>query len=199
MEVQFGRNADTNFKQNSAAHKGTMCFGEYIDLVERAGTTNDFYMTPNYDSLNREALSALWDDIMQIPAYLSARDVRRGFLWFHPAGMLTPFHHDLTNNFMAQVIGRKRLRSMPACEIAHVYNSNHCFTPVDGRNIDLTKFPDMDMAQIYDCVLVPGEIFFLPVGCWYLVEGQDVSVTIEFTHFIWDNDFYSNYPEDRQF
>jgi hypothetical protein len=199
VEVQFGRNADENFEMNSVAHRRTMRFGDYVDLVKGASTTNDFYMTANNDSLNRAALSELWDDIVQIPEYLSPQSDRSGFLWFGPAGTLTPFHHDLTNNFMAQVMGRKRLRIMPACEVANVYNSHHCFTPVDGRNVDLAKFPDMEKAQIFDCTLAPGEMLFLPVGCWHMVEGLDVSVTIAFTNFIWDNDFYSDYPVDREF
>jgi hypothetical protein len=199
VEVQFGRNTDENFEMNSVAHKRTMRFGDYVDLVKNACTTNNFYMTANNDSLNRAALSELWDDIVQLPEYLKPQAKKSGFLWFGPAGTLTPFHHDLTNNFMAQVMGHKRLRIMPACEVANVYNNQHCFTPVDGRNVDLAKFPDMAKAQIYDCLLEPGEILFLPVGCWHMVEGLEVSVTIAFTNFIWDNDFYTNYPADREF
>ncbi|MES2934383.1 MAG: cupin-like domain-containing protein [Pseudomonadota bacterium] len=199
VEVQFGRNADANYEMNSVAHRRQMKFGEYVDLVRSAGHTNDFYMTANNDSLNRTALTELWADIEQVPEYLSQQENSRGFFWFGPAGTITPFHHDLTNNFMAQVMGRKRLRIMPACEVANTYNNRHCFTPVDGRDIDIAKFPAMANAQVLECVLEPGEILFLPVGCWHFVEGLDISVTIAFTNFLWDNDFYSNYPENREF
>jgi len=199
VEVQFGRDADQDYELNNEAHKRRMKFGEYVDLVKSSGRTNDFYMTANNDSMNRQALTELWADVVQVPQYLNNEPNNRGFFWFGPAGTLTPFHHDLTNNFMAQVMGRKRLRLIPACEIANVYNNRHCFTPVDGRKIDLQRFPDMAKAQVLECVLSPGEILFLPVGCWHFVEGLDITVTIAFTNFRWDNDFYSNYPEFRDF
>ncbi|MET3130029.1 hypothetical protein AAKU55_000270 [Oxalobacteraceae bacterium GrIS 1.11] len=199
VEVQFGRNADEHYELNSIAHKRKMAFGAYVDLVRQCGSSNDFYMTANNDSLNRQALTELWGDIGQLPQYLRQGEERSGFFWFGPAGTVTPFHHDLTNNFMAQVMGRKRLRIIPACEVAHVYNQRHCFSQVDGRNIDLQRFPEMAKVQVLECVLEPGEILFLPVGCWHFVEGLDVSATVAFTNFRWDNDFYSNYPARHDF
>ena len=199
VEVQFGRSADPDYEMNSIAHKRTMPFGDYVELVRNCGGGNDFYMTANNDSLNRQALRELWDDIGQLPEYLSQDGGRRGFLWAGPAGTVTPFHHDLTNNFMAQVMGRKRLRIIPACEAANVYNQRHCFSQLDGRAIDLRRFPAAAQAQLLECVLEPGEILFLPVGCWHFVEALDVSLTVAFTNFRWDNDFYSNYPSNQDF
>lgn len=199
VEVQFGREADAQYEMNSVAHKRKMAFGEYASLVESSGTTNDFYMTANNNSQNRQALRELWDDIGQLPEYLKQEGVPTGFLWFGTAGTVTPFHHDLTNNFMAQVKGRKRLRIMAACEVARVYNQRHCFTPVDGRVIDLQRYPLMADVQVRECVLAPGEILFLPVGCWHFVEALDISLTVAFTNFKWDNDFYSKYPSNHDF
>ena len=64
---------------------------------------------------------------------------------------------------------------------------------VDGADINFDRFPLMQHAQVLDCVLNPGEILFLPVGCWHYVEGLDVSVTVSFINFRWDNDFSSFY------
>ncbi|WP_317205763.1 cupin-like domain-containing protein [Janthinobacterium sp.] len=199
VEVQFGRDADQDYELNSIAHKRKMPFGAYVDLVQNSGSSNDFYMTANNDSLNRQALTELWADIGQLPEYLAREAQPRGFFWFGPAGTVTPFHHDLTNNFMAQVFGRKRVRIIPACEVAKVYNQRHCFSLLDGRAIDLARFPDAAGAQVLECVLEPGEILFLPVGCWHFVEALDISATIAFINFHWDNDFYSNYPSKHEF
>jgi len=54
-------------------------------------------------------------------------------------------------------------------------------------------------AQIAECVLNPGEVLFLPVGCWHFVEALDVSVTVSFTNFIWDNDYTARYPRQQAF
>lgn len=198
VEVQFGRDADAEYEMNSAAHKRRIRFREYVGMIESCAAGNDFYMTANNDSINRKVLAGLWDDITQIPEYLDPGKPG-GFFWFGPAGTVTPFHHDLTNNFMAQVRGRKRLRLIPACELPGMYNARHCFTPVDGRNIDYARFPDMADVQTLECEIGPGDLLFLPVGMWHFVEALDVSVTMTFTNFRWNNDFYSDYPEQRDF
>lgn len=197
--MQYGRDADQDYELNSIAHKRKMAFGDYVEQVRASAASNDFYMTANNDSLNRLALTELWEDIGQVPEYLSQDARRRGFLWFGPGGTVTPFHHDLTNNFMAQVTGRKRLRLIPACEVANVYKQRHSFSRLDGRHIDLERFPDAAKARVLECVLEPGEILFLPVGCWHFVEALDVSVTVAFTNFRWDNDFYTPYPPNHDF
>ncbi|MBI3231005.1 MAG: cupin-like domain-containing protein [Burkholderiales bacterium] len=199
VEVQYGRSQDQNYELNSLAHKKLMPFAQYIDQVEQAGQTNDFYMTANNDGRNRQALDVLWQDIVQLPEYLRADPNQRGFFWFGPKGTITPFHHDLTNNFMAQVMGRKRIHMIPAYQVAQVYNMRHCFTEVDGLQIDYARFPNMRDVRIQQCEIGPGEILFLPVGCWHLVEGLETSVTIAFTNFLWDNDYFSNYPPDHDF
>jgi hypothetical protein len=99
VEVQFGRQSDANYEINQSKHKKTMRFGDYVDLVEHSAATNDFYMTANNTSRNREALATLWDDVTPIDEYLDATSPDTGFFWFGPAGTKTPFHHDLTNKF----------------------------------------------------------------------------------------------------
>ncbi len=197
VEVQFGRSADPDYEMNSQSHKRRMRFGEYVDLVRDSGHTNDFYMTANNDGQNRESLQELMADAPPLPEYLDPAG--RGFFWFGPAGTITPFHHDLTNNFMIQIAGRKRVRLIAPCDTPKLYNQRHCFTPVDGRNIDLQRFPMMADVPVIDCMLEPGEILFLPVGWWHFVEALDITITISATHFKWDNDFYSHYPNNHDF
>lgn len=199
VQVQLGRNRDARYEVNKVAHQETMPFGAFVRQVRNAGRENDFYMTAYNEGPNRKVLTELWDDIVQVPEYLTGAGASQGFLWFGPAGTLTPFHHDLTNNFMAQVLGRKRILIMPACEIAHVYNDEHCFTRVDGRAIDFERHPLMRDVRVLECTLNPGEILFLPVGCWHFVEALDVSATITFTNFLWDNDFTAAYPKHPAF
>jgi ribosomal protein L16 Arg81 hydroxylase len=193
VEVQFGRDSDADYEVNQPKLKRLMPFAQYLEMIRTAGVTNDFYMTANNSGLNKEALAELWGDITQIPEYLDGRDPKNGFFWLGPAGTITPFHHDLTNNFMAQVIGRKRVRLIPASETHRTYNHLHCYSMVDGRNIDLHRFASLRDALMQEVILGPGEILFLPVGYWHFVEALDISCTVSFTNFVFDNDFSSFY------
>lgn len=193
VEVQFGRDSDPNYEINQPNLKRLMPFREYVDLVEHSGVTNDFYMTANNTSQNRASLAALWADAPTISEYLNADSPDTGFFWFGPAGTRTPFHHDLTNNFMAQVIGRKRIKLIPMSDTPRVYNFLHCYSQVDGHAVDLTRFPAMQLANLIECTLEPGELLFLPIGWWHYVEGLEASVTMAYTNFLARNDFHDGY------
>jgi hypothetical protein len=199
VEVQFDREADPRYEINKNEHARSMLFGDYLAMVEQGGRTNDFYMTAYNEGRNRTALADLWEDIVQVPEYLDASGDHKGFLWVGPAGTVTPLHHDLSNIFMAQVVGRKRVQIISSTEVAHLYNSEACFSPVDGRSIDFERYPLMSDVNVLTCTLEPGELLFLPVGCWHFVEGLEASVMVSFINFRWDNDFTAEYPKDQVF
>jgi hypothetical protein len=191
VEVQANRNSDENYELNSQKLKKEMTFGEFVDIVESGVETNDWYMTANNSGRNVEALRPFWDDITY-PEYLT-NDPKEGFFWYGPKGIVTPIHHDLTNNFMAQVRGRKLVRIVAPYESAHVYNDRHCFSPVNLLDIDYDKFPMMRDVKVIDVEIGPGDLFFLPVGWWHAVRGLDISMTMTFTNFVYENDFFSFY------
>ena len=193
IEVQMGRNAGANYEIEREKFISKIKFSQFIEMVRSANGTNDFYLTANNNSSNKKALPELWDDIVQIPEYLDGTDRLGGFFWMGPAGTITPFHHDLTNNFMAQVIGRKRVKIAPSWDMPLMSNDYHVFSRVDGRVTGPDPDPGSEEPQILECLLNPGEILFLPIGCLHFVEGVEISVTVSFTNFVFDNDFSSFY------
>ncbi len=192
VEVQMGRNASPNYEVERQKYVSRIKFSEFIEKVRTSADTNDFYLTANNSTSNRSTLSELWDDIVQIPEYLT-NNPPGGFFWMGPAGTVTPFHHDLTNNFMAQVIGRKLLRIVPSWDMPLMRNYLHCFSQIDGRVATPTARPTLEQPQILEFILNPGEILFLPIGCMHYVQGLDITVTISFTNFVFDNDYSSFY------
>jgi Cupin-like domain len=193
VEVQQGRSAGDNYEIERERYIRRVRFGDFVERVRSAGVTNDFYLTANNNSSNKKTLATLWDDVVQVPEYLDGRDRMSGYLWLGPAGTVTPFHHDLTNNFMAQVIGRKRVKIAPSWDMPLMANDLHCYSRVDGRVTPADPSPAQDRPQIVECLLDAGEILFLPIGCLHYVEGVDISVTVSFTNFLFDNDFHSFY------
>jgi ribosomal protein L16 Arg81 hydroxylase len=199
VELQANRNNDSLYELNQEKLKQDMTFGEFVDITETAGQTNNWYMTANNSGKNKAALRELWDDIVLFPDYLRDDDpTNRGFFWFGPAGTVTPLHHDLTNNFMAQVRGKKLIRLVAPYDLANIYNHRHCYSQVDLDRVDEQRFPQFKDARVIDVVIGPGDLFFLPVGWWHYVRGLEISITMTFTNFVFDNDFssfYSTYNE----
>ena len=193
VAVQANRDSDANYEVNSDKLRKEMAFGDFVDLVESAGETNNFYMTANNAGMNNEVLRELWDDIVAFPEYLRDEPANRGFFWFGPKGTVTPLHHDLTNNFMAQVRGRKLVRLVAPYELPAVYNSRHCYSAVNLDSIDYDRFPLFRGVSVMDVELGPGDLLFLPVGWWHFVRGLETSITMTFTNFVFDNDFSSFY------
>lgn len=192
VEVQTKRLANERYEVQRDRHRERMKLRQFVDLVCE-GPTNDIYMTANNSGINAQSLAELWDDIVQIPEYLDGNLPQRGFFWFGPQGTITPLHHDLTNNFMAQVYGRKLVTLIPSYDLSYVYNELHCYSSVDAGDPDLNRFPLFDQASVIHCEIGPGDLLFLPIGWWHYVEGLTVSITVSFTNFVFDNDFSSAY------
>jgi Family of unknown function (DUF6065)/Cupin-like domain len=200
VEYQGGRTANARFEMEKDLHRREAPFDAFIDSISRIGEGNDAYLTAYNSERNREALTPLSEDMGFLDKFLT-RDVAapHGMPWIGPAGTVTSLHHDLTNNFIAQVVGRKRLTVLPAAEVGRLYNERHVFsriTDLDAPDIDLTLYPRLVGAKLYEVMLEPGEILFMPLAWWHQVKSLDFSVTVTYTNFLWPNDGYATYPAD---
>ena len=198
IEYQGGRSANARFELEKDAHRRSAPFDAFIDAITRPGAGNDAYLTAYNSAANRAALSPLAADVGMLEKFLTPDQAARGgMMWIGPAGTVTPLHHDLTHNFIAQIVGRKRLKIIPAAEVGKVYNTIHVFSDVpDVENpaLDFTRFPRLATTRVYEVELQPGEIIFMPLAWWHQVKALDFSVTATFTNFLWPNDAYESYP-----
>lgn len=180
VEAQVERERSSHYELAKDDHRRLVRFTELIDWLRKGEASNDIYLTAYNSGTNAAALAPLWDDMAPIDL-LEARD-RDGFFWLGPKGTLTPWHHDLTNNLLVQVIGRKRVRMAPPWAFDRMKNSRHCFS--DWANEALPAGPgDADKPPILETVIGPGEAIFLPVGWWHQVEALDLSASMSFTSF----------------
>jgi len=190
VEVMTGRDADTKYARSGPKHRTEMCFADYIDLVYSGKVTNDYDLVPNNEFFQRPEMQLLLEDFTAFPEYLSgAAAGRQSFLWFGPAGTITPLHHATSNILLAQVLGRKRYRLIPSSQCQYVYNTQGVFSDVDCENPDLNRYPKFRNASILDLVVGAGEVLFMPVGWWHHVRALDVSMTVSFTNFVFPNYF----------
>jgi hypothetical protein len=197
IEYQGGRSTNPRFEMEKDAHRRTGPFDAFIESIRQPG--NDSYMTAYNAKANRAALAPLARDVGVLDKYLTGDEAdRTGMLWIGPAGTKTSLHHDLTNNFIAQLVGRKQIKVAPASEVGRLYNHAHVFSEIadlDDPTLDVARFPKLAGMRLYDVVLQPGEIIFLPAAWWHEVKALDFSVTATYTNFRWRNDAYATYPQ----
>ena len=100
---------------------------------------------------------------------------------------MTPLHHDKTNLFMAQIVGRKRITLYPTAAIRYMHNVISVYTDADP---DPERSPiDLRDAPRFEVTLFPGDAFFLPIAWWHHVRALDVSITVSVDNLIFPNDF----------
>jgi hypothetical protein len=198
IEYQGDRSKNEHFEIAKDAHRREMPFDRFIDLVSRPGAGNDAYLTAYNSARNAEAISLLHPDLGFAEKFLSREAAQpNGMMWIGPAGTLTSLHHDLTNNLIAQVVGRKRLLVLPASEVGKLYNHLHVFSEISDLEdpaVTLQRFPLLEHARFTEVTLMPGEMIFMPIAWWHQVRSIDFSVTITYTNFRWANDGYLGFP-----
>ena len=187
IEFQGGRSCNVDYEVQSNQLRKYGSFNLFIDLMT-TGPQNDVYITANNHVFNKKALKPLYADIGALPPFL--RNVPEdGFFWIG-ADTTTPLHHDLTNNFMCQLMGEKLVRCVPPDQ----------FDKIDYRtgvhsNIGwLTEeYAEEHAINYIDFHLHSGEALFLPIGWWHSIKSFGISASVVYTNFIWNNSFFHNF------
>ena len=199
VEVQLNRDANPNYEIDTPKHKQTMTLAAYTDKVLSSGVTNDFYMVANNSNLERPELRGLLEELPMLPEFFDpALAKKRVFLWFGPAGTITPLHHDVLNIMIPHVYGRKRWRLIDPVFTPLLYNHTGVYSQVDLENPDYTKFPLFKEVQVTEAVLEPGEILFVPAGWWHQVKGLDISLSVSMTNFVFPNQYEFRNPTAQE-
>lgn len=191
VPVRFtaNRNSDPQYDQNTDAHTVAATMAEFIDRITSMGESNDVYMVANNRNLDDGPLRKLLQDIRIPTQYLHDREGCLSCLWVGPAGTITPLHHDTTNIFFCQVVGRKHFRLVSPFETALLEDLDGVYSPMDLERPDMERFPGLRDVLVKEAVVEPGEAIFLPVGMFHQVKALDVSISVSFVNFLRGNDF----------
>ena len=196
VSVQWGRESSPDYERDKQRHRRSMPFAELSAKLRTDEPSNDYYVTAGNEDNERE-LAALRDDIGDLPGILDFSGGNRGFFWMGPQGTITPFHHDLTNNLLVQISGRKRVKLAASHDAALMRNDAHCFSRWNGEDLPEAP-PGEGKPRVIEVTLNAGEALFLPVGWWHHVEALDMTIGMSFTNFVWPNDHYSDYTSYGQ-
>ena len=181
VEAQIAREADPDYELAKDAHRRLVRFPELIQWLRTNDRSNDVYVTAYNSGANAAAFAPLWADHGPV-SILEPRSGQDGFLWLGPTGTLTPWHHDLTNNLLVQVMGRKKVWLAPPWASDRMRNSRHCFSDWGNEPLAAGQGDDLH-PPVLESTLDPGDAIFLPVGWWHRVTSLDLSASLTFTNF----------------
>jgi hypothetical protein len=190
IEVSFGRNAtpDCDVKYPQLARGLTL--GEYVDLIESAGPTNDFYMVANSATFKRPGFAGLIQDLAPLPPFLeSAPDGSWLSLWFGPASTVTPLHFDGNNILFCQLYGRKRVWMASPLHIMLLHTEQGYMSTFNPEAPSASHPPEFLDVDAFCFELDPGDVLFIPAGWWHQVRSLDTSISVSLLSFAFPNLF----------
>ncbi|WP_226595809.1 cupin-like domain-containing protein [Marinobacter nauticus] len=196
VEIQYGRDGDPDYERNARQHKKRILMRDFVDMVVGGGETNDYYMTAGNTRKSLEGIESLFQEVGDFHKGYRTPETfhRQNLLWFGPKGTFTPLHHDLTNNMLVQLYGRKKVTVYPPFQIPYLYNDKGVFSEIDVRDPKHERHPLFKNAKGMEVILEPGDAIFLPIACWHVVESLDISISITFTDFGCNNGLHRSFP-----
>ena len=183
------RNVRPNYPKKRLINTPPMKLTEYIDLLA-GGAISDGQLYAAAMPI-RTTLPELWPDV-RFPPFVDEDKYRHVNFWFGPGNNFTPLHYDPSNNFLAQIRGRKQVILCPPGEIARLYpfpfryadnpfsyHATH-FSQVNVLSPDLTRFPAWAHADRALLEFGPGDMLFIPLYWWHAVWGIDQNMSINY-------------------
>lgn len=164
--------------------------GDYVDLMRGRPDPRDYLLSfPIFRHLPqlRDDVEPL-DRFMMFPAYypeaLRNRLKESPRFFLGPAGTVSLLHFDGYNNFFVQVYGRKKFLLISPSQSHLVYYPwrypDIHYSPVNVERPDLVRFPLFGQATIFEAVVGPGEILFIPVRWWHHARALEESISLNF-------------------
>jgi hypothetical protein len=191
VEVTASRSSDPKYEINLERHRRQVRFADFIDLATSPVTGNDSYLVANNRFFRDPQMAGLLDDVGPFPGYLKEQHrEEHTYLWFGPAGTVTPLHHDTVNILFFQIYGRKRIVLIPPDETPWLYNELAVYSEVDFENPDLERYPLFQHVSPVEVIAGPGDALFIPVGWWHHVRSLETSISVSSTNFVFPNDYH---------
>ena len=155
-------------------------FREASDLIRSVSDVVYFVMGQPIQQVFPELL----DDLNFAALILQAAPLVSVNLWYAAAGHLTPLHYDIFDNFLNQIIGRKRVTLFSPADIDYLYSTaqDDAGNPVTVNPFDpdYEKFPRFRHATPMEFILEPGDTLYQPAGWSHQVEALDITVSVNF-------------------
>jgi lysine-specific demethylase 8 len=171
--------------------------GDFIDqycLGDGANLGGSRDEVPYLQELN---LLAEFPDLnadLELPSLYPQWCLTRTFSWMGTTGSMTGLHNDSLHNFHVQCCGRKRFLFIPTDKlpkslISSKYDSGTYLALIDLLSEEYASSPFFEQleAEIYEVVLEPGEILYIPRWWWHQVISIEPTISVNcFMSFAFD-------------
>jgi Cupin-like domain len=109
-----------------------------------------------------------------------ARDGTDTRAWIGSAGTRSMLHSDLKDNFFSQIWGEKHVVLLPweHSRAAYPFPNNIVNSRIDLAELDLARFPRLKDVTLYAGTVRPGDMVFIPRGCWHDMRSRTPSVSL---------------------
>jgi len=87
-------------------------------------------------------------------------------------------HYDVMDNMLIQVTGRKRVVLFPPEDVLKMYMVGDKSEIIDIDHVDSERYPLFKGVDWYECVLVPGDVLFIPALWFHNVTALDFAVSV---------------------
>lgn len=157
----------------------TVSFGDCLPLLE--GAASRVYMAGVPVA---EHLPMLGEELAPLD-FLAAKRQKKRQLWISGRNSKGPMHFDLDDNIHVVLSGRKRFILFDYAQRQHLYpapalSDTPHYSRVDAEAPDVAKFPDIRRAQGYDVTLGPGDMVYIPQGCWHQVVTEAPALALNY-------------------
>ncbi|SCF58003.1 lysine-specific demethylase 8 [Streptomyces sp. Cmuel-A718b] len=164
------------YPQDQQLYERTLPLAEFIDVM-----MDETAVAPSYLAYQRAAdLLDLSD--CDLAALLGRADGPGSDtrVWIGSAGTRSMLHADLKDNLFCQIWGRKTvtLLSWEDSRSAYPFPDNLVNSQLDLAHPDLARFPRLRDATFYSTTVNPGDVVFIPRGCWHDIRSHTPSVSV---------------------
>lgn len=160
------------------AYRREMRFGDFIDLMISTPPERPCYLAYSRATDILPSLAGDYDFAALFGGRLFADSDTR--LWIGSAGTRSMLHSDLKDNLFGQVYGRKSVMLIPFAEshLLYPFRDNLVNSRVDPDEPDLASFPRYRRAHRMSFVMEPGDLLYMPKGCWHYIRSLEPSISI---------------------
>jgi len=162
------------------ANYQTMRVADFLDLItsEQEGREN-YYVT---GTILEKAFPELAGDVKR-PKFVDKK-TNAGMSLFLGRDSITDCHfHPDEENVLVQIVGKKRVVMFSPEDFAPLYPKSFLANHYNWSRIsfdhppDFKQFPKFKKALVYEALLEPGDMLFIPVHWWHAVYGPDLSIS----------------------